>query len=94
VEQQLCVLACSWAGDTGALVIAIVALAWGLWQRRSKVRTDLKVAALDATRTQLEAEVRALSLRPPAFVITAPAPISVAPPAPPADDRAPDERLD
>jgi len=72
VEQQICVLACSALGETGGIVFALLAFAWGLWQRRAKVRTDRKVdgleterAKLESERASLEHELKVLSLRPP-----------------------------
>jgi hypothetical protein len=92
-------------GETGALIFALVAFAWGLYQRRAKVQTDGKVVDLEAERSKLEAErskleteLKVLSMRPPAlpaFVIQAAAPITPAPPAPSleTDEQAPDESL-
>lgn len=93
MEQQLCVLACSALGETGALIFALAAFAWGLWQRRGRVQTDAKVVELDAERTKLaaetkalEAEIKVLSLRPPAlpaFLFTTPTPIPAGMPSTP-----------
>lgn len=100
MEQQLCVLACSAMGETGALIAALLAFVWGLYQRRAKVETaaqNQELAAertkLEAERTKLEAEIKVLSVRPPpmptpTFVIQAASPTSMPPstPTPPPPD--------
>lgn len=92
MEQQLCVLACSAMGETGALIFALAVTVWGLVQRRAKKATDGVVvdlqaerAKLEAERAKLETEIKVLSVRPPpAFVIQAGVPIVAAPLTPPA----------
>jgi hypothetical protein len=101
MEQQMCVIACSIMGDTLALLFAVLATAWGLYQRRAKVRTDQNVTTLEAEKSKLEAEIKVLSFRPPAmpaFLIQA-APItnaqstSTPPPAHHEGEPYPDETL-
>jgi hypothetical protein len=61
----MCVLACSMLGDGPALVLALVGLVYGVWQRRSKVAVVAEKQELKAENEQL----RKLSLSPPPAVL-------------------------